>query len=164
MAEVFSVVRTAGPCMSPFNAWVFLKGLETLRLRMDAHSASALELATWLEAQSGVAKVHYAGLASHPQHELAKKQMRGFGGVLSFEMAGGKEAAWRVIDNTQMLSITGNLGDAKTTITHPATTTHGKLTPEARAEVGIADGLIRVSVGLEDVADIKADLARGMLC
>ena len=162
MAEVFSVVRTAGPCMSPFNAWVFLKGLETLRLRMDAHSASALELATWLEQQPSVAKVHYAGLTSHPQHELAKKQMRGFGGVLSFEMVGGKEAAWKVIDNTQMLSITGNLGDAKTTITHPATTTHGKLTPEARAEVGIAEGLIRVSVGLEDVADIKADLMRGM--
>ncbi|HKM15124.1 MAG TPA: O-succinylhomoserine sulfhydrylase [Marinospirillum sp.] len=162
MAEVFGVVRTAGPCMSPFNAWVFLKGLETLRLRMDAHSASALELASWLEQQPNVAKVHYAGLTSHPQHELAKKQMRAFGGVLSFEMVGGKEAAWKVIDNTQMLSITGNLGDAKSTITHPATTTHARLTPEARAEVGIADGLIRVSVGLEDIKDIKADLARGM--
>lgn len=162
MAEVFGIVRTAGPCMSPFNAWVFLKGLETLRLRMDAHSASALELATWLEQQPSVAKVYYAGLPSHPQHELAKKQMRAFGGVLSFEMKGGKEAAWKVIDNTQMLSITGNLGDAKSTITHPATTTHARLTPEARAEVGIADGLIRVSVGLEDIVDIKADLARGM--
>ncbi|NLW04161.1 MAG: O-succinylhomoserine sulfhydrylase, partial [Pseudomonadaceae bacterium] len=146
----------------PFNAWVFLKGLETLRLRMDAHSASALELATWLEQQPSVAKVHYAGLPSHPQHELAKKQMRGFGGVLSFEMAGGKEAAWKVIDSTQMLSITGNLGDAKSTITHPSTTTHARLTPAARAEVGIADGLLRVSVGLEDLEDIKADLARGM--
>lgn len=162
MAEVFGIVRTAGPCMSPFNAWVFLKGLETLRLRMDAHSASALELATWLEQQPSVAKVYYAGLPSHPQHALAKKQMRAFGGVLSFEMKGGKEAAWKVIDNTQMLSITGNLGDAKSTITHPATTTHAKLTPEARAQVGIADGLIRVSVGLEDIVDIKADLARGM--
>lgn len=162
MAEVFGVVRTAGPCMSSFNAWVFLKGLETLNLRMQAHSANALAVAQWLEQQPQVAKVHYAGLPSHPQHKLAKQQMRAFGGVLAFEMHGGQEAAWRVIDNTKFLSITGNLGDTKTTITHPATTTHARLTEEARAEVGITAGLLRVSVGLEDVADIQQDLARGM--
>ncbi|MDR9467218.1 O-succinylhomoserine sulfhydrylase [Marinospirillum sp.] len=160
MAEVFGVVRTAGPCMSPFNAWVFLKGLETLKLRMDAHSANALQLATWLQKQPGVAAVHYAGLPDHPQHELAKKQMRAFGGVLSFEVAGGRDAAWAVIDSTSMLSITGNLGDAKTTITHPATTTHARLTPEARAAAGITDGLVRIAVGLEDIADIQADLSK----
>lgn len=162
MAEVFGVVRTAGPCMSPFNAWVFLKGLETLRLRMDAHSANALELAQWLEQQPGVARVHYSGLPSHPQHELAKQQMRRFGGVLSFEMAGGKAAAWKVIDATRMLSITANLGDAKTTITHPASTTHARVAPEARLAAGITDGLVRVAVGLEDIKDIKADLAAGL--
>jgi len=161
MAEVFGVVRTAGPCMSPFNAWVFLKGLETLKLRMEAHSANALQLALWLQKQPGVAAVHYAGLPEHPQHQLAKKQMRCFGGVLSFEMMGGKEAAWSVIDATQMLSITANLGDAKTTITHPATTTHARISPEARAAAGISDGLIRIAVGLEDIADIQADLAAG---
>ncbi|SEI54493.1 O-succinylhomoserine sulfhydrylase [Allopseudospirillum japonicum] len=160
MAQVFNVVRTCGPCMSPFNAWVFLKGLETLELRMRAHSANALALATWLSEQPKVEKVHYAGLASHPQHALAKAQMHGgFGGVLSFVVRGGREAAWSVIDQTQMLSITGNLGDVKTTITHPATTTHGKLTPEQRAQVGIEDGLIRIAVGLEALADIQADLA-----
>lgn len=162
MAEVFGVVRTAGPCMSPFNAWVFLKGLETLRLRMDAHSANALDLAQWLEQQPGVARVHYSGLPSHPQHELAKQQMRRFGGVLSFEMAGGKAAAWKVIDATRMLSITANLGDAKTTITHPASTTHARVAPEARLAAGITDGLVRVAVGLEDIKDIKADLAAGL--
>lgn len=162
MAEVFGVLRTSGPCMSPFNAWVFLKGLETLRLRMDAHCASALALAQWLEQQPGVARVFYSGLPSHPQHELAKRQMRAFGGVLSFAMHGGKAAAWQVIDNTRFISITGNLGDAKTTITHPATTTHARLTQAERDAVGISDGLLRVSVGLEDLADIKADLARGM--
>lgn len=162
MADVFAVVRTAGPCMSPFNAWVFLKGLETLRLRMDAHSANALELAQWLEQQPGVARVHYSGLPSHPQHQLAKKQMRRFGGVLSFEMTGGKAAAWKVIDATRMLSITANLGDAKTTITHPASTTHARVAPEARLAAGITDGLVRVAVGLEDIADIKADLAAGL--
>lgn len=162
MADVFAVVRTAGPCMSPFNAWVFLKGLETLRLRMDAHSANALELAQWLEQQPGVARVHYSGLPSHPQHQLAKKQMRRFGGVLSFEMTGGKAAAWKVIDATRMLSITANLGDAKTTITHPASTTHARVAPEARLAAGITDGLVRVAVGLEDIADIKADLAVGL--
>ena len=159
MREVFGVVRTAGPCMSPFNAWVFLKGLETLKLRMEAHSANALELATWLEQQPGVKAVHYAGLPSHPQHELAKKQMLRFGGVLAFEMDAGQEAAWRVIDTTQMLSITANLGDAKTTITHPATTTHARVAPEARLAAGITDGLVRIAVGLEAIEDIKADLA-----
>lgn len=160
MAEVFGVVRTAGPCMSPFNAWIFLKGLETLKLRMEAHSANALQLATWLQKQPGVAAVHYAGLPDHPQHELAKKQMRRFGGVLSFEVAGGRDAAWAVIDSTRMLSITANLGDAKTTITHPASTTHARITPEARAAAGITDGLVRIAVGLEDIADIQADLAK----
>ncbi|MFK7160996.1 O-succinylhomoserine sulfhydrylase [Marinospirillum sp. MEB164] len=163
MAAVFGVVRTAGPCMSPFNAWVFLKGLETLALRMKAHSENALNLALWLEQQPGVARVHYAGLPSHPQHALAQQQMRAFGGVLSFEMAGGREAAWRVIDATQMLSITANLGDAKTTITHPATTTHARVAPEARLAAGITDGLVRIAVGLEDLADLKADLSRGWI-
>lgn len=161
--DVFGVVRTGGPSMSPFNAWIFLKGLETLNLRMRAHAASALEMARWLEARPGVQKVYYPGLESHPQHELAKRQLSGgFGGVLAFEVEGGREAAWRVIDSTRMVSITANLGDAKTTITHPATTTHGRLTPEQRADAGIAEGLIRVSVGLEDVADLQADLSRGL--
>lgn len=162
MAEVFGVVRTAGPCMSPFNAWVFLKGLETLNLRMEAHSANALQLATWLQQQPGIKAVHYAGLSDHPQHALAEKQMRRFGGVLSFEMEGGRDAAWKVIDATRMLSITANLGDAKTTITHPATTTHARVTPEARLAAGITDGLIRVAVGLEAIEDIQADLASGL--
>ncbi len=160
--DVYGFLRTAGPTMSPFNAWVFLKGLETLNLRMRAHSASALELARWLEGQSGVSRVIYPGLESHPQHELAKRQMSGFGGIVAFELKGGQQAAWKLIDSTRMLSITANLGDTKTTITHPATTTHGRLTPEARAASGISDGLIRVAVGLEDIKDIKSDLARGI--
>ncbi len=160
--DVYGFIRTAGPSMSPFNAWVFLKGLETLRLRMMAHSESALALARWLEQQASVEAVHYCGLASHAQHELAAAQQRAFGGVLSFEVRGGKEAAWRVVDATRLLSITANLGDAKTTITHPATTTHGRLSPEQREAAGIADGLVRVAVGLEDIEDIKADLARGL--
>jgi len=159
---VYGFLRTAGPTMSTFNAWVFLKGLETLKLRMQAHCANAHELAQWLEQQPEVKRVYYPGLESHPQHELAKSQQQGFGGLLSFELHGGKEEGWRLIDATKMLSITANLGDAKTTITHPATTTHGRLTPEQRAEAGISDGLIRVSVGLEDIEDIKTDLARGM--
>ena len=159
--DVYGVVRTAGPSMSPFNAWVFLKGLETLSLRMKAHSASTLLLAQWLEQQSCIKRVYYPGLASHPQHALATAQQSGYGGVLSFEVAGGKDAAWKVIDSTQLLSITANLGDTKTTITHPATTTHGRLTPEARAEAGISDELIRIAVGLEDLDDIKRDLQRG---
>jgi len=161
-SEVYGFLRTAGPTMSPFNAWVFLKGLETLRLRMEAHSASAAKLAQWLEQEPAVARVFYPGLASHPQHQLAARQMSDFGGIVSFELKGGKEAAWKLIDATRLLSITANLGDTKSTITHPASTTHGRLTPEARAEAGIRDGLIRVAVGLEDVADIQGDLSRGM--
>ena len=158
--DVFGVVRTAGPSLSPFNAWLFLKGLETLELRMLAHSAAALELARWLEGQPGVARVHYPGLDSHPQHHLVGlgAQQRAGGGIVSFEVAGGREAAWRVIDATRLCSITANLGDTKTTITHPATTTHGRLTPEARAAAGISEGLIRIAVGLEAVADIQADI------
>ncbi|MDV3440185.1 O-succinylhomoserine sulfhydrylase [Pseudomonas otitidis] len=162
MKEVVGFLRTAGPTLSPFNAWLMLKGLETLRVRMQAHSASALELARWLETQPGIEWVHYAGLESHPQHELAKRQQKAFGAVVSFEVKGGKEAAWRFIDATRMISITTNLGDTKTTIAHPATTSHGRLSPQERANAGIADNLIRVAVGLEDVADIQADLARGL--
>jgi len=162
MKEVVGFLRTAGPTLSPFNAWLMLKGLETLRVRMQAHSTSALELARWLETQPGIERVHYAGLESHPQHELAKRQQKAFGAVVSFEVKGGKEAAWRFIDATRMISITTNLGDTKTTIAHPATTSHGRLSPQERANAGIADNLIRVAVGLEDVADIQADLARGL--
>ncbi|HEY9051353.1 MAG TPA: O-succinylhomoserine sulfhydrylase [Gammaproteobacteria bacterium] len=160
--DVYGFLRTAGPTMSAFNAWVFLKGLETLQLRMKAHSENALALAQWLEQQDAVERVYYPGLKSHPQHALAKQQQSGFGGLLSFELKGGKEAGWKLIDATRMISITANLGDTKTTITHPATTTHGRLTPEQRAQAGIADGLIRVAVGLEDIEDLKRDLARGM--
>ncbi|MFC0708112.1 O-succinylhomoserine sulfhydrylase [Azorhizophilus paspali] len=162
MQEVVGFLRTAGPTLSPFNAWLFLKGLETLRVRMQAHCASAQALAEWLEQQPQVARVYYAGLSSHPQHELARRQQSDFGAVVSFEVRGDKAAAWRVIDNTRMISITTNLGDTKTTIAHPATTSHGRLTPEARAAAGISDSLIRVAVGLEDIEDIKADLARGL--
>lgn len=160
--EIFGVMRTVGPCLSPFNAWVFLKGLETLDLRMQAHARNALELARWLEGRRAVTRVHYPGLASHPQHHLVGTQQGTGGGILSFEVAGGREAAWALIDATRMLSITANLGDAKTTITHPATTTHGRLSPEERAQAGIGEGLVRVAVGLEDRADIQADLARGL--
>jgi O-succinylhomoserine sulfhydrylase len=160
--EVFGVLRTAGPSMSPFNAWVFLKGLETLRLRMRAHSAAALALARWLEEQPQVVRTHYPGLASHPQHHLVGTQQETGGAIVTFEVAGGREAAWRVIDGACMLSITANLGDTKSTITHPATTTHGRLSLEERAAIGISDGLIRVAVGLEEVADIQDDLARGL--
>lgn len=162
MEEVVGVLRSVGPTMSPFNAWVMLKGLETLNLRMKAHSANALALAKWLKQQPKVKAVHYAGLESHPQHELAKRQQKDFGGVLAFEVEGGKEAAWKVIDSTRMLSITANLGDAKTTITHPATTTHGRLSQEARDEAGISDGLVRIACGLEDVDDIQRDIAFGL--
>jgi len=160
--DVFGFLRTAGPTMSPFNAWVFLKGLETLRLRMLAHSANTMALAQWLEQHPAVRRVHYPGLASHPQHALAASQQSGFGGVLAFEVDGGRAAAWKVVDSTRLLSVTANLGDAKSTITHPATTTHGRLSPEAREVSGISEGLLRVAVGLEDVEDIKADLARGL--
>jgi O-succinylhomoserine sulfhydrylase len=162
MESIFGFLRTAGPTLSAFNAWIFLKGLETLKIRMDAHSANSLELARWLEAQPNVARVFYPGLPSHPQHELAMRQQKTGGGIVSFEVKGGKEAAWRVIDNTRMISITANLGDTKTTITHPASTTHARITPEARAAAGITDGLIRIAVGLEAVVDIQNDLARGL--
>jgi len=155
-------LRTAGPALSPFNAWVLLKGLETLDLRVKAESAAALELAQWLESHPAVARVHYPGLRSHPQYELAKRQQRAAGSVLSFEVKGGKAAAWRVIDSTQLVSHTANLGDVKTTIIHPATTTHGRISPEARAAAGISDGLIRLAVGLEAVDDLKDDLSRGL--
>ena len=155
-------LRTAGPTLSPFNAWVVLKGLETLELRMLAQSAAALELARWLENHPKVSRVHYPGLASHPQHELAKRQQRASGSVVSFEVKGGRTAAWRVIDSTRLLSVTANLGDVKTTIVHPASTTHGRISPEARAAAGITEGLIRVAVGLEAVADLKEDLKRGL--
>ena len=159
---VYGFLRTAGPSLSPFNAWVMLKGLETLRIRIEAQSANALELACWLEKHPRVERVYYPGLESHPQYELAKRQQKGAGAILAFDVKGGKDAAWRVVDSTQLLSITANLGDTKTTITHPASTTHGRITPEARAAAGIGDGLLRVAVGLEAVADIKADLARGL--
>ena len=160
--EVFGVLRTAGPSMSPFNAWVFLKGLETLKLRMQAHCTNALNLAHWLTLQPSVDHVNYPGLESHPQYSLAQQQQRGGGGIVSFEVEGGRAAAWSLIDATRMLSITANLGDTKTTITHPATTTHGRLTKEEQAEAGISEGLIRISVGLEDIEDIKADLLAGL--
>jgi O-succinylhomoserine sulfhydrylase len=159
--EVYGFLRTAGPTMSPFNAWVFLKGLETLPLRMRAICSSALALAQWLEQQAQVARVYHPGLASHPQHELAKRQQDDYGGIVSFELKGGKEDAWKVIDATRVFSITANLGDAKSTVTHPATTTHGRLTPDQRDAAGISDGLIRLAVGLESVADLQADLERG---
>lgn len=161
-ADVYAFLRTAGPTMSPFNAWVFLKGLETLRLRMGAHCHNAQLLAEWLQQHSKVEQVHYPGLASHPQHALAAKQQQGFGGVLSFEVAGGKQAAWKVIDSTLLISITANLGDTKTTVTHPATTTHGRLTQEQRDAAAVSDSLIRVAVGLEDIEDLKSDLQRGL--
>ena len=155
-------LRTAGPSLSPFNAWVVLKGLETLELRMLAQSERALQLARWLESHPKVARVFYPGLASHPQHALAMRQQRAGGAIVSFEVRGGRDAAWKVVDGTRLISITGNLGDVKTTITHPATTTHGRISPEARAAAGISEGLVRVAVGLEAVADLQADLARGL--
>jgi len=155
-------LRTAGPTLSPFNAWVVLKGLETLELRMLAQSGAALELARWLESSKQVKRVFYPGLSSHPQHELAKRQQRAGGSVVSFEVDGGRAAAWRVIDSTRLMSLTANLGDVKTTIIHPASTTHGRISPEARAAAGITEGLIRVAVGLEAVSDLKEDLQRGL--
>jgi O-succinylhomoserine sulfhydrylase len=162
MEEVVTFLRTCGPTMSAFNAWVFLKGLETLRLRMEAHSASALELARWLQGQAQVEKVYYAGLEDHPGHELARAQQSAFGGVLSFQVKGGRDQAWACIDAIQIMSLTANLGDAKTTIVHPATTTHGRLSNEQRQEAGITDNLIRVAVGLEHVDDLRADLQTGL--
>jgi O-succinylhomoserine sulfhydrylase len=162
MDEVVTFLRTCGPTMSAFNAWVFLKGLETLRLRMEAHSRSAHDLAGWLQQQPGVEKVFYAGLPDHPGHDLACRQQRAFGGVLSFTVKGGRQQAWNFIDAVRIMSLTANLGDAKTTIVHPATTTHGRLSEEDRASAGITENLIRVAVGLEDVEDLRADLLRGL--
>ena len=157
---IYPYLRTGGPTMSPFNAWVFHKGLETLGVRMRAHSENAFGLAQWLETQDWVERVYYPGLPSHPQYELAKQQQKSGGGIVSFEVKGGKDEAWRLIDSTRMLSITANLGDTKTTITHPSTTTHGRLTDQERLAAGINDGLVRIAVGLEDLADIKNDLSR----
>ena len=162
MDGIYSFLRTAGPSLSPFNAWVLLKGLETLRIRMEAQSRSALELARWLQAHPRVSKVYYPGLPSHPQYELATKQQRSGGAVVSFEVEGGRRAAWSLIDSTRMISITANLGDTKTTITHPATTTHGRISEAARSRAGITEGLVRIAVGLESMKDIRADLERGL--
>ncbi len=163
MESVYAFLRTAGVTMSAFNAWVFLKGLETLHIRMEAHARKALELATWLEVQPQVARVYYPGLASHPQHALAMKQQLSGGGIVSFEVkpkAGQTltEAAWALIDSTELISITANLGDAKSTITHPASTTHSRISPEARIQSGIKDNLVRIAVGLEHTEDLQADL------
>lgn len=160
--EIVVFLRTCGPSLSPFNAWVLLKGLETLNLRMRVHSENALAVANWLAAQDLVEQVNYCGLPNHPQHELAKTQQRNFGGVLSFAVKGGKDEAWRFINACKLMSITANLGDAKTTIVHPGTTTHGRLSAEDRAKAGITDNLIRISVGLEHIDDLIADLARGI--
>jgi O-succinylhomoserine sulfhydrylase len=160
--EVFKFLRTAGPTLSPFNAWVILKGMETLKIRMEAQSAAALDLARRLEAHAQVERVFYPGLASHPQHALAMRQQASGGAILSFEVKGGRAEAWRVVDHCKLLSITANLGDTKTTITHPASTTHGRISQEARAEAGISEGLLRIAVGLEAVDDIEADLRRGL--
>lgn len=160
--EVYKFLRTAGPTLSAFNAWVLAKGLETLKIRLFSQSANALALARWLEAHPQVARVYYPGLESHPQHALAQRQQKTGGAILSFEVKGGREGAWKVVDSCRLLSITGNLGDVKTTITHPATTTHGRISPEARAAAGISDGLLRVAVGLEALEDLQADLSRGL--
>lgn len=160
--DIFGVIRSTGPSMSPFNAWVALKGLETLNLRMNAHSQNAIQLARFLEQHPRVERVFHPGLETHPQYELAKSQQYGFGGVVSFVVAGGRESAWKIIDSTELLSITANLGDVKTTITHPATTTHGRVSDELKARTGIGEGLIRIAVGLESIEDIIADLARGL--
>jgi O-succinylhomoserine sulfhydrylase len=160
--EIYGVIRSTGPSMSPFNAWVALKGLETLNLRMNAHSQNAIQLARFLQQHPRVDRVFHPGLENHPQHELAKSQQYGFGGVVSFVVAGGRESAWKIIDSTELLSITANLGDVKTTITHPATTTHGRVSDELKTRTGIGEGLIRIAVGLESIDDIIADLARGL--
>lgn len=160
--EVFKFLRTAGPTISPFNAWIILKGMETLSLRMHQQSANALALAQWLEKQPQVARVYYPGLASHPQHVLAMKQQASGGAIVAFEVKGERDAAWRVVDHCCLLSITANLGDTKTTITHPASTTHGRISPEARAASGIKEGLLRIAVGLESPCDLEADIARGL--
>src|SRR3954464_2377381 len=162
MEHIFPFLRTAGPSLSPFNGWVILKGLETLDLRMRAHCVAALEMARWLESRPAVARVHYPWLESHPQHALAKRQQKAGGAVLSFELKGGRNAAFRLINGTRLISITANLGDVKTTITHPATTTHGRISPQARAAAGITDGLVRLAVALEAVSDLQGDVERGL--
>lgn len=159
---IFGFLRTAGPSLSAFNAWIILKGMETLSLRVKAHSDHALEVARWLETHPRVERVFYPGLPSHPQHELAMRQQKTGGGIVSFEVKGGREAAWRVVDAARLMSITANLGDTKSTLTHPATTTHGRISQEAREAAGIRDGLLRIAVGLESPDDLKADLARGL--
>lgn len=160
--DVFGVIRSAGPSLSPFNAWIALKGLETLSLRMKAHSENALKLAQFLEDHPRVNRVFYPGLDSHSQYALAQSQQSGSGGIVSFQVKGGKEQAWNVVDQTRMLSITANLGDTKSTITHPATTTHGRLSDEQRQASGITDNLIRIAVGLEAIEDIQRDISRGL--
>ncbi|MBO9496184.1 O-succinylhomoserine sulfhydrylase [Thalassotalea sp. G20_0] len=160
--EVHLWQRSAGATMSPFNAWVFYKGLETLSVRMDAHCRNASELASWLSQHPAVERVHYSGLSCHPGHELAKKQQKGFGGVLAFEVRGGRESAWKVIDSVQIMSRTANLGDTRTTITHPATTTHCRLSDEDKIKSGITESLVRIAVGLENIDDLKTDLEKGL--
>ncbi len=162
MDEVLGFIRTCGATLSPFNAWIFLKSLETLSLRMQAHSTNALELAWWLNEQEAIEKVFYTGLPTHEGHTLARQQQKAFGGVLSFRVKGGREEAWRFINATKILSLTANLGDAKTTIVHPATTTHGRLSDDDKREAGITENLIRIAVGLEDIKDIIADCERGV--
>lgn len=159
---IYGFLRTAGPTLSAFNAWVILKGLETLKIRVEAHAENARKMAQWLESKSNVTRVFYPGLVSHPQYELAKYQQKLGGGIVTFEVKGGKEAAWRVIDSTRLISITANLGDAKSTLTHPATTTHARISQEARDAAGISDGLLRIAVGLEAVQDLQNDLTRGL--
>ncbi|QBJ76685.1 O-succinylhomoserine sulfhydrylase [Aquitalea sp. USM4] len=160
--QVYLHVRAAGPTLAPFNAWVLLSGLETLSLRMEKHSANALELARWLEAHPAIERVYYPGLPSHPQHELAQRQQKAGGAVVSFVVKGGRAGAWRLVDGVELISRTANLGDVKSTITHPASTTHARVAPEVRQKAGIEEGLIRVAVGLENVEDLKKDLARGL--
>lgn len=160
--QVHGFVRATGPSLSAFNAWIVLKGLDTLSLRMKAHSESAMKLATWLERQTAVEKVHYLGLESHAHHQLAKRQQSGFGGIVSFEIKGGREAAFKLINATEIFSITANLGDTKSTITHPSSTTHGRLTDEEKSNANISEGLIRLSIGLEDVSDLIADINKGL--
>ena len=161
--EIRLFTRSTGPTLSPFNAWVVLKGLETLRIRMEAHEINALKFANWLQKHKEVKRVFYTGLESHPHHETAKKQQRGFGGIVSFEVQGGKTRAFDVINNVKIMSISANLGDTKSTITHPASTTHGRLSPEQRLESGITDSLLRVSVGLEDIDDLINDMNNALL-
>ncbi len=160
--EVLKFLRTAGPTLSAFNAWVLLKGLETLKIRLEAQSGNALELARWLEAHPGVARVYYPGLESHPQFELAKRQQKSGGAIVAFEVKGARTEAWKVVDHCRLLSITANLGDTKTTLTHPASTTHGRISPEQRVASGITEGLLRVAVGLEAVVDLQNDLDAGL--